>query len=675
MPKITIKQKIALGFATIGLLLLAGTSFFYTSLNRIQTANKNIETLALPVQRQSSQLQLTLLKMAKLNSQAFSQSKRSELEDSLSAYEALKREYLLVEKILAQKVSDQPQMQTLLTKAQGHYQAYVQQNAAMFNAKLAIDAAKENFKNLQAKFLATKTLASNSMIDLEVIDAGDQGALLDDVIATGTRVDDMLYTLGNSLTDLGRLTQADAIETHQQDVGFLLSNISSNFDYLKQQAIGLPTDELLTQFDTSLQQILGLLQAPGELYLAQGQVVEQQLQASDAYVQGNTLFTASFGMLNQLDALASQRFDDLQAIADDEIQGAQTLALLMTVIFILMASFIYFFTSKAMLRPLAAINQALALIANGDLSARLTKQNEDEFGTLIDSMNTLSDSLTHLLKNISRDAHRLDASAITSQQQGQQIAHSASEQIARMSQATTLVAHIHHSSNTVHTQTDEAAKQIQQASTLGIEVKAIADNNQHRIEQLCNNLADSVAVITRLSQHSNNIGSILVTISAIAEQTNLLALNAAIEAARAGEHGRGFAVVADEVRSLASRTQASTAEIQTMITALQQETQKAVGAIGQGQIQANECVNQSSTLHGSIEQIENALKNISVMSQSINQAATEQVQFSHQIGETMADTSQAAEHNAQESSAMAKGSAELNQLAHSLTTSVERFKF
>jgi methyl-accepting chemotaxis protein len=674
MLNMKIKQKIALGFASIGLLLLAGTSFFYASLNKIQTANKNIETLAIPVQQQSNQLQLALLKMAKLNSQAFSQSKRSELDVSHKAYESLTHEYILIEQTLAKKVLAHPQLQGLLSKAQNHYQTYVQQNAAMFTAKLAIDEAKDNFKRVNAEFLEIKTQASNAMIDLEIIDAGSQAALLDDVIATGTRIDDMIYTLGNSLSDLGRLTEQSAIDTHKQDMSFLLSNISSNFDYLKQQATSLPADEQLATFDASLQQIVVFLQTPASLYQAQEKVIEQQQQASDAYNQGNTLFSESFSALNQLVNLADQGFDDLQRVAYDEITTAQTLAIVMAVIFILMASFIYFFTSKAMLGPLEAINQALALIASGDLSKRLTKTNEDEFGTLMDSMNKLSDDLTHLLQNISRDAHRLDTSAIASQKQGQQISQSASGQISRVNQAKILVEHINHSSSTVHAQADEAADQIHKASALSVQAKGIADNNQHRIEKLSDNLADSVVVMTSLSQHSDNIGGILVTISAIADQTNLLALNAAIEAARAGEHGRGFAVVADEVRSLAARTQSSTAEIQTMISALQQETQNAVGAIGQGQSQATECVSESKTLHTAIEQIENALQNISVMSQSINQAANEQVQFSHQIGATMADTSQAAEHNAKESASMAERSAELNKLAHSLTASVERFK-
>jgi methyl-accepting chemotaxis protein len=674
MISMTIKQKIALGFASIGLLLLAGTSFFYTSLTEIQTANKNIETLAIPVQQQSNQLQLTLLKMAKLNSQAFSQSKRSELDVSHKAYESLKQEYVLIEQALAKKVQDHPQLQSLLSKAQNHYQTYVQQNAAMFTAKLAIDEAKDKFKSANAAFLEIKTQASNAMIDLEIIDAGSQAALLDDVIATGTRIDDMIYTLGNSLSDLGRLTEQSAIDTHKQDVSFLLSNITSNFDYLKQQATDLPASEPLAVFDASLQEIVAFLQTPGTLYQAQGKVVNQQQLATDAYSQGNTLFSANFSALNELVNLADQRFDDLQRVADDEITTAQTMAIVMAVIFMLMASFIYFFTSKAMLGPLRAINQALALIASGDLSKRLTKTNEDEFGTLMDSMNKLSDDLTHLLEGISRDAHRLDTSAIASQKQGLQISQSASGQISRVNQAKTLVEHINHSSNTVQAQADDAADQINKASELSVQAKGLADNNQHRIEKLSDNLADSVAVMTSLSQHSNNIGGILVTISAIADQTNLLALNAAIEAARAGENGRGFAVVADEVRSLAARTQSSTAEIQNMISALQHETQNAVSAIGQGQSQANECVSQSKTLHTAIEQIENALKNISIMSQSINQAANEQVQFSHQIGSTMEETSQSAEQNAKESTLMAEGSVELNKLAHSLTASVERFK-
>jgi len=193
-----------------------------------------------------------------------------------------------------------------------------------------------------------------------------------------------------------------------------------------------------------------------------------------------------------------------------------------------------------------------------------------------------------------------------------------------------------------------------------------------------NSLADEVRlatnVVTELEEHGNQISTILSTIQNIAEQTNLLALNAAIEAARAGEQGRGFAVVADEVRILSQRTHASTEEIQTMIETLQSTTKKAVGIMNDSRMLADTSVDDSHAAAASLTQIQHAVESISDMATQIASAAEEQASVTSEITRNTEGIRDVSNELAEEAHDAAAQAAALSDLSGELEQEIRRFK-
>ena len=199
---------------------------------------------------------------------------------------------------------------------------------------------------------------------------------------------------------------------------------------------------------------------------------------------------------------------------------------------------------------------------------------------------------------------------------------------------------------------------------------------QHTIKDLAQHIERAYGVIKNLDEESHNIGSVLTVIRGIAEQTNLLALNAAIEAARAGEQGRGFAVVADEVRTLASRTQKSTEEIQTMIEKLQQGSQDAVGAMNTSKQSAETSVQQTEETKEKLLIMKTAVSTIHTMNQQIAQAVSEQHQVVGEVSNNITsikdvsqETNLRAEDAARDGKQLMTMSTELKQLLTNFTTS------
>ncbi len=310
----------------------------------------------------------------------------------------------------------------------------------------------------------------------------------------------------------------------------------------------------------------------------------------------------------------------------------------------------------------------------GDLTQRLEETSNDELGELSKSFNQFVERVHEMVKHISSSTGQLGAaaeemSAITeSTNMGIQRQRSETEQVATaMNEMTSTVQEVARHASEAASSAHNADEETRHGHEV---VQATVD----AINALAGEINEASDVIQRLEEDSQSIGTVLDVIRGIAEQTNLLALNAAIEAARAGEQGRGFAVVADEVRTLASRTQQSTEEINDMIGRLQADAHEAVKAIEDSKKQAEVGVTSAQTAGSSLDTITSSITNINDMNMQIASAADEQSSVAEEINKNIISINDVAEESADAASQTSNASQEMAGLASDLQLLVSRFK-
>ena len=311
---------------------------------------------------------------------------------------------------------------------------------------------------------------------------------------------------------------------------------------------------------------------------------------------------------------------------------------------------------------------------NGDLTARITTASKDELGDLAYWFNTFMQKLQHVVKDIintavplstlARDLHELtdDTNKTISNQRS--AANQAKHAVDDMSASVVAEVASANEAAAAANQSSDAADQGQKTVILTVE----------NIQQLAGNVQEASEVITQLEKDANQVGTVLSVIKGIAEQTNLLALNAAIEAARAGEQGRGFAVVADEVRTLASRTQKSTEEIQRTIEQLQTAARLSVQKMQQSTAQADNSVQSANQAGDAMQLITQSIAQIRLMNQQIADATDDQQKMASDIVGHVDAIFKNTEHSSESAGHIAKASSELATLAHNLEDITRLFR-
>ncbi|MDG9759797.1 methyl-accepting chemotaxis protein [Pseudomonas sediminis] len=364
--------------------------------------------------------------------------------------------------------------------------------------------------------------------------------------------------------------------------------------------------------------------------------------------------------------------DDVQAEFKAQALKAITIGFLIAV---LLTGLVVVIT-RSIVQPLQAAVDAMANIASGegDLTRNLDTHGRDELTALAAHFNAFTDKLRHVIRQMLDSAGSLDQAARSLGDISSEAQRHSQQQAQQMELVATAVNEVTYGVQDVAKNAEHASSEMHTAEDQARHGQQNIEASLRQIDHLSGTIDKAVEVIQSLASESTQIGSVLEVIRSIAEQTNLLALNAAIEAARAGEQGRGFAVVADEVRLLAQRTQTSTAEIQGMIERLQGNSEAAVKVINESSRASQLTVEQASQAGESLAQIAQSLRNLTGLNASIASATLQQSHVVEDINQNVTRTAALAHNTAEAAEQSSAASQHLKQLADQLSRLLGQFR-
>ena len=663
MSDLSILQRVYLGFAILVAVMVASAVLTFRGQSELNDALDQVTQESMPLVIASSQTQISLLSANKWLTDVLTEQDPKQLPAEVAELQQAKGQVDKMLTTLRQQVAAHPELQGEMTALGKLVTDYLQLTQTLPTEHEALLTRLHKVNQAKGQFQVSLPQFKKNLGDMMV-----------------TVDDSFIKMLSETLT-----TKLSAIELSTMDAlnQSIPAPIEAALKRNKMQIEGFNStikdlQGELKDFDNNMgHYVHGFVRdtTANEGVLAQYlALMKQQQTMREQSKQASQLIVSIQNKLEGITA-QSQQLMNASIKASDRVQTQSTLTQGISIaIAIFVAILVAFTLGKAIRRPLKELLRVLTEVTQGDMTQRVGFKSQNEFGQLGSQINLLIQQMGDVLRQLSQASTQLNSAAHDNRHTTESVRADLEKQrqetasvAAAMTQMEASVREVAQAAN----QTLERVQDVEKASEMGRKVMA---GNITTTHQLAGKLQQTGKVIGDVSAMSGQIGNILDVIRGIAEQTNLLALNAAIEAARAGEQGRGFAVVADEVRKLAGNTQQAVQNTQELIEKIRHSSANAVNAIQQSQQLTHQAVGEADLAEAALDSIFQAIATINDMTYQIASAAEEQSSVSETVSGNLSKTNALANDIAQDATNTAKASQALRQAAERLQQLLGQFR-